>query len=60
MLDIQGGGLDSSLGAGGGSDLYIVGTDLGDPYNTPVVLIGNSPNPRMATCDVASFTSMLL
>ena len=58
VLDIEGGGSTSMLGAGGSSDLYVVGTDLGSPFTPPVVLIGNNPNPRMATCAVETFTSM--
>jgi hypothetical protein len=57
VLDIEGGGPSSSLGVGGGSDLFVVGTDLGDPFNPPVVLVGNNPNPSMTTCAVESFTS---
>ena len=57
VLDIRGGGLSSRLGVGGGSELHIVGTDLGDPFNPPLVLIGNNPNPSMALCNVESFTS---
>eukprot|EP00966_Prymnesium_polylepis_P064513 1495581-Prymnesium_polylepis.1 len=57
ILDIEGGGPASSLGVGGGSELYIVGTDLGDPFNQPVVLIGNNPNPFPTPCKVEGFTS---
>ena len=42
---IEGGGASSHLGVAGGADLHIVGTDLGDPFNPPTVLIGNNPNP---------------
>eukprot|EP00966_Prymnesium_polylepis_P216940 5021157-Prymnesium_polylepis.1 len=58
VLDIEQGSNSSSLGVGGGSDLYIVGTDLGDPFNAPTVLIGNNPNPLMTTCKVETFTSL--
>ena len=58
VLDIEQGSLSSSLGVGGGSDLYIVGTDLGDPFNAPTVLIGNNPNPLMTPCTVETFTSL--
>ena len=57
VLDIEGGSLASTLGVGGGSELYIVGTDLGDPFNAPMVFIGNNPNPNMTPCRVESFTS---
>ena len=57
VLSIEGGGASSHLGVAGGADLHIVGTDLGDPFNPPTVLIGNNPNPAMAVCQVRSFTS---
>ena len=46
-----------TLGVGGGSSIYITGTDLGDPFNAPVVLISNNPNPTPTPCIVQSFTS---
>lgn len=46
-----------NLGVGGGSSIYITGTDLGDPFNAPTVLIGNNPNPSPTICSTQSFTS---
>ena len=46
-----------TLGVGGGSSIYITGTDLGDPFKAPIVLISNNPNPTPTLCTVQSFTS---
>jgi hypothetical protein len=54
ILHIEAG---STLGVGGGSSIFITGTDIGDPFNAPVVLIGNNPNPELTLCRVQSFTS---
>ena len=54
VLQIDGG---TTLGVGGGSSIFVTGTDIGDPFNAPVVLIGNNPNPLMTLCSVQSFTS---
>ena len=54
ILDIQSG---TTLGVGGGSDIYITGTDLGTPFSPPTVLIGNYPNPELTPCTVKGFTS---
>ena len=55
---IDGGGPDSLLSVGGGSSLYITGTNLGDPvFNPPTVFISVNPDPTPTPCLVQGFTS---